>query len=226
MENKYIPKGINTCIIDLDETLVHTWENPKFIEKLRIYNDPQIYNKFFRMNEDPLCYSFDIPNCHIWGMYRPHMWEFLNFCDKYFDNVVIWSAGVEEYVYSIIKHIYKNKSKFPKVIWSRKNCTDNKNHYHKPIKNLINYINKKSYLPFQIYPQSTIIIDDKNYSFESNVDNGILIPPYDFPKTPQINELLNRNDHCLVDIMNWLQTDEVTQCDDVRNVNKNNIFIK
>jgi len=56
-------------------------------------------------------------------------------------------------------------------------------------------------------------------TFHYNKDNGILIPPYE----PELYEI-HHEDHAFLQLMGWLSLPEVLNCEDVRLLDKNNIF--
>ena len=80
--NRLHERGPKTLILDLDETLVHSWEDPFFLDDLEIYSDPAIYRKFHPNGSQQICYSILLEYAEgekrIWGLHRPHLYEFLN----------------------------------------------------------------------------------------------------------------------------------------------------
>lgn len=218
--------GLKVCILDLDETLVHSWENPKFIDKYEIYTNPSIYESFRN-----ICYSFDLPveyGTTMWGLIRPHAREFLQFCYDYFEYVIVWSAGVEPYVHSIVDYLFSD-FKSPHMIWSREHCMLHDELYHKPIGEIIEYLKSNGYLSDDVNLKNTIIIDDRQHTFMKNKNNGILIPPYHPGKKskhdPKLDVLLDRSDDSLIKIMEWLNRDDIKRCNDIQKIEKN-IFKK
>lgn len=230
-KKKGIPK---TLVLDLDETLVHSWENPTFLEGLKIYSDPTTYRRFHPMGEQQIAYSMllDVApgkQSRIWGLYRPHVYEFLAFCSEYFENVIVWSAGLRDYVNEISKIFSEAGLRFPKMIWSREHCSNYQGLYHKPINNIITDLANRPFSSFHIDPRWTLIVDDKIHTFKENPQSGVLIPPYhpgkDNPgKIPSMNDLLDRSDNALLKLKAWLERPEVRDASDIRNVDKSNIF--
>jgi len=226
--------GPKTLILDLDETLVHSWENPQFLETYQIYSNPEIYRKFHPTGSSQIAYSIllDLPQGQnrIWGLFRPDMYKFLNFSGDYFDNILVWSAGIEPYVEEITKLIFlESGMKPPKLIWSRSKCSNYQGYYHKPISELLSDISRRPFSQLKIDPKSTLILDDKTYTFMQNPENGILIPIYhpgqDRPgKIPYMEDLLDRSDDALSKLTDWLDQPEVKNSTDVRNLDKSQIF--
>jgi hypothetical protein len=226
--------GPRTLVLDLDECIVHSWESPVFIEKYGIYTDPTIYRKFHPLGSPSICYSMVLDmNGHknyIWGLHRPHLYEFLSFAGHYFDNIIVWSAGIVPYVEEIAKQIFLESGlRPPKLVWARNKCSKYQDLYHKPIDEIISELSTRTYETFKVDPKSTLILDDKQHTFMANVNNGILINVF-FPgkerpgRVPTLDDLLNRSDKCLLQFMSWLQRPEVQNSEDVRLLDKTKIF--
>lgn len=224
-----------TLILDLDETLVHSWENPNFLEQYAIYEDPSIYRKFHPIGSHQIAYSMllEMPGnkiSKIWGLHRPHLYEFLKFASEYFDNILVWSAGIRPYVDEIAKQIFLESGlKSPKIVWARDRCANYQGYYHKPISDVMTELSKRPYTTFNIDPKWTFIVDDKSHTFMQNPQNGILIPPYHPGKdrkysVPTLQDLLDRSDTALIQLKTWLEKPEVRNAEDVRILNKTQIF--
>lgn len=217
-----------TLILDLDETLVSSYENPNFIDEYKIYSFPEIYHQFHYPS--PITYSVSLINHegtnHIWGLHRPYLHEFLTYIEPYFDNIIVWSAGVEDYVLYITHDIFYNFGhQMPKIIWSRNNCAKTDDDlFHKPIKFVTKAVEVNQYI--QIDPQLTLVIDDRGHTFRENPHNGILIPPYrpGKRKNPTLDDLLDRSDIALLQLMKWLESPEVKYATDYRVLDKSKIF--
>jgi TFIIF-interacting CTD phosphatase-like protein len=226
--------GPKTLILDLDETLLHSWENPSFLETYQVYSDPQIYRKFHPVGSPPIAYSMFMtidgkPN-RIWGLLRPYLYEFLSFAGEYFDYILVWSAGLPQYVEEIVRQIFLESGlKPPKIVWGRNKCSNYKGLYHKPISEINAELSNRHYQTFQIDPKSTLVLDDKIHTFMENPANGVLIKPYhpgkDRPhKIPTMTDLLDRSDDALLKFQQWLETPEVRNCEDVTLLDKTQIF--
>lgn len=228
-----IPK---TLILDLDETLVHSYENPSFVDWYHIYSDPAIYRRFHPVGTQQICYSMflDLKSTgsphRIWGLTRPHLYDFLHFAGEYFTNIMVWSAGTSPYVNEITQNIFLESGlPPPKVVWHRDHCSKYKDMYHKPIYELVNDIAKRSHSTLKMDPSWTLIVDDKSHTFMENPNSGVLIPAY-FPgemrsnKIPLMEDLLERSDTALLKLKNWLELSEVKSCSDIRDLDKTKIF--
>lgn len=219
-----------TLILDLDETLVHSWENPDFLEKYEIYSNPSRYRLFHPVGSSQIAYSMalEMPNntkSRIWGLHRPHLYEFLNFAGHYFDNIIVWSAGIQPYVEEITKQIFLESGlNPPKMVWSRSNCQNYNGLYHKPIYELISELSQRQYQTFEVDPRWTLIVDDRSHTFMLNTQSGVLIPPYHPGKYPTLEQLLDRSDTALLKLKSWLERPEVKDAPDVRLLDKSRIF--
>lgn len=226
--------GPKTLILDLDETLVHSWENPQFLESYQIYNDPTVYRKFHPIGSPQICYSMflDINKklTRIWGLNRPYLYEFLSFASGYFENIIVWSAGAHPYVNEITRYIFLESGlKPPKMIWSRTNCSSYQGYFHKPILSLTTELSTRSYQTFTINPKDTLILDDKPFTFMENPQSGLLCPVFHpgkdrSNKIPTMEDLTDRSDRALLQLKEWLERPEVRNCLDVRTLDKTSIF--
>lgn len=213
-------------ILDVDETLVHTYQNFNKWMELKIMTDPK------KIDLRSRCYVINLENDksigyqeHMWGVKRPHLEEFLKFCFNYFKYVIVWSAGTYDYVHSIVDDIFKDTYR-PHAILTRVDCAGPLNNLEKPFWKLISIVPElKQYLRTEGLESDNIknmfIIDDRLRSFNRNPNNGILIPVYE-PDTTV--DGIRKDDLALPQIMNWLMRPDIMQVDDVRRLNKGNIF--
>lgn len=226
--------GPRTLIYDIDETLCHSWENASFLETYQIYTDPKVYRNFHPKGSPSIAYSMMLDmNGHqnrIWGLHRPHLYECLSFCGQYFDNIIVWSAGIVPYVEEITKQMFLESGlNPPKLVWARNKCSKYQDLYHKPISEINAELETRPYQTFKIDPKSTLILDDKQHTFMNNPGNGVLIDIYSPGRhrpnrIPTMEDLLDRSDTSLLKFMAWLERPEVRNCEDVRNLDKSKIF--
>ena len=220
----------NHCIVlDLDETLVHTYDNDRDKELdvfmgLGIFQNPQLMdlrNRSYRIVLDDILTDRGTGyKIELMGIMRPHLKEFLIFCFSYFKVVAVWSAGLPRYVEMIVDHIFKDVRP-PHVIYCRDKCEQVGRSMPKPIIKMINEEDGLSeYMPLN----ETFILDDRDSAFASvNPGNGILIPGYE--PDPTINSL-RKDDIYLQMLMVWLMEKEVMECKDIRLLDKRHIFDK
>jgi hypothetical protein len=211
MANMKVSKYKN-LVLDLDSTIVHTREINNILNDISL-NHPDIHNKIGIFKIKSVKDNNDI---NLWTIYRSHLAEFLEFSAQYFDNILIWSAGQYNYVHKIVELLFKNISKKPTIIYTQENCIINGNTIHKPLDNLFKDIRLKN-----VNITNTLVVDDRPDTFSRNPYNGILIPPFE----PETIEDIKNDDPVLLQIMGWLVKNNVQQCDDVRNINKEDIFV-
>lgn len=228
-------RGPKTLILDLDETLVHSWHKPYFLETYKIYSDPQIYRQFHPKGQSQIAYSVILNDSdRIWGLHRPHLYDFLTFANEYFDNVIVWSAGISPYVEEISRQIFLEAGLTPpRLVWPRDRCSSLQDgrqqlFYHKPISKINDELASRLYPTFNIDPKTTLILDDKKHTFMENPNSGVLIPAY-YPgkgklNGPSLDDLLDRSDDALLKFMKWLERPEVRNAEDVRLLDKTKIF--
>lgn len=81
-------KTMSTIILDLDHTLIHSVKPDKDMIE----------------NHD---FTITLSGDNKYNLYkRPFLHEFIEFCFKYFEKVIIWSAGTEDYVDMILANCH------------------------------------------------------------------------------------------------------------------------
>lgn len=207
-------------VLDVDETLIHTFDSLDTLNDLGIMTDPNYVGLRRRI------YTLDISDVggpkgagnviKMWGLRRPHLREFLLFAFSYFRRVIIWSAGKYEYVHSIVKKIFRDLPQ-PDDIYTRDDCDIVGMNHTKPLKKIGLDLN------------SAVIVDDKTYTFIPNKKNGILIPPFNpelpFGSVVTISKL-QADDISLLQLKEWLiQNQEMlNKTPDIRQVVMSDIF--
>lgn len=215
----------NRCLsLDLDSTLIHSSVDIEELKNLKIYTDPN------NVELRPRIYRFDLLDVDhppgtgvvtsMWGVFRPHLHQFLKFAYDYFKHVYIWSAGKEKYVWKIKEQLERHtlnetgtEIKFQDV-FSFDDCVMYPDKINKPLSKI-----------FAINPDAnetnTLALDDRDDTFDENFYNGIQIPVYE-PKSTK-NSIL-KDDHALLQLMCWLSLPEVLRTNDVRKLDKRYIF--
>lgn len=187
------------CIVlDLDETLIHSKANTltKKGSKVPIHH--------INIEGDP------------WTVIeRPHLKDFINFIHKYFDLVIVWSAGTYEYVHAICRLIFPYYDEC--IIYTRDDCVYENGNYIKPLIEL----EKNEYLLSPIMNLRTmIVVDNLGDTFVKNVSNAIHIPNFE----PEMSELIQIRDVDLLRLITFF-SELNRDIDDVRLLEKN-IFSK
>ena len=214
----------NKCVVlDLDETLVHSNENMDVLKELKIFTDPNLIDlrrRTYQITMDDVVYKNGAGvKTVMWGIVRPHVKEFLIFCFSYFKVVAVWSAGKRKYVDAIVDFLFKD-IKRPHVIYNRDQCeTTTDSVLVKPLEKMIN---DEPGLGKYMSLSNSFIIDDRRSVCESvNPDNGIEIPAYEPPFNVRT---LRSDDIALKQLMMWLLNPDVMTSEDVRQLNKFNVF--
>lgn len=208
-----IPRTNKNIVLDMDETIIHTFEktDPSLTES----KNEDISHRLFKIKID---------GSNMIGVFRPHLQEFIDFCFSYFKRVFIYSAGEDKYVKSIIEIVFSpmciehilEGNRCPTEIWTRESCkTDSKGFLIKPLE-----------LLYDRYPdmneKNTFIVDDRETTFVKNPDNAIHIPEYVIKPRP--GELRMDRDNRLKELMKWFMRSEVIFSQDVRKLDKSRIF--
>ena len=217
-----VPSKINKCIVlDIDETCVCTFDEMDTLRDLNILKDPKliaIRSRIYILSMiDVLTKKGSGDRSVVWGVFRPHLKEFIEFCLKYFEMVCVWSAGQYEYIIPLCDNMFSDTEK-PHLIWTNKDCVEYGSILIKPLDKLY----KHPLLKDKFGPHNTIIVDDRESVFIQNPNNGILIPEY---RPEETIESMSKDDTAFSQLVSWLQKDEVKYSDDIRNVDKSNIFM-
>jgi len=203
-------------ILDIDETLIYSQEEIEDFKKLGVFSNPELLNLRERI------YILKFPDGNMWGMKRPYVEDFLIFCFSYFKRVIIWSAGTEDYVQKLVKHLFKDLF-MPDLIYSKEDCVFVKNRpTYKPLKLMME---KEKWLG--LTEQNTLFIDDYHKTFKNNPENAVHIPKFNF--VPEdLKDFLDfesmSKEESLRELMKWLMRPEVIKSKDVRILDKSNIF--
>jgi TFIIF-interacting CTD phosphatase-like protein len=149
-------------VLDLDETLVHT-------------ND----RASIRKDAKP---DFSIPGGYVVCL-RPGVVEFLDYCLASYHEVMIWTAGTEDYAYEVFNKFY-DPSRFARI-WDRGRCFPKQDQEHS-----ISYWRKdiKKLQRLGYDKEKILCVDDTPQNFERSYGNLIRVRP--FLGDPQDTELL------------------------------------
>jgi TFIIF-interacting CTD phosphatase-like protein len=154
----------------------------------------------------------------VWGTKRPYLDDFLCFADRYFDKIIVWSAGSNDYVHKMTTVLFKDH-RWPDMILTRDHVIDvdiEKNDYYKPMA-VVNDIQ-----PGFVDLKLSFFVDDKKDNFRMNPDHGIVIPRFE----PDPDDSFTTPDDYLLRLIDWLMTDEVISSTDVTTLDKSRIFKK
>ena len=194
-------------VLDLDECLIHS-HCEEGVEKLNVMSPQHLSSRsrFFEI-------TFDAPYDSIWGVKRPYLDEFLAFCDRYFEGVIVWSAGHREYVKRIVAELFRDH-RMPDLVLTKDDCVGDGADYHKPLSVL------KKKMP-DLDMRLVLALDDRKINFIDNPDNGLTIPGFH----PTVEKSFIHKDACLPQVINWLMQPEVMNAPDIRKVRKDKVFV-
>lgn len=208
-------------VLDIDATLVHTHDDEYDYTNLKLFTDPKMLKYRGRAYTMTLTDVTTLPGTgeelKLYGIYRPFLKEFLEFCFKYFDNVIVWSAGKKKYVEKMCDLMFTDRNKQPLLIYNYNDCEIYDDFIIKPLSKLYNDPRTKG----KMNEKNTYVLDDRDDTFSMNKDNGINIPIYEV--TLDVKGI-NKKDENLLKLMAWLMTPEVKDIEDVRKLNKKKIF--
>lgn len=205
-------------VLDLDSTLIHSYNDIKKLEELlkNINNNKKLSRIFsFKIEEGD-------KKERIWSIKRPYLDEFLVFAFSYFKSVNIWSAGDTTYVLEAVKRIFKGLPQ-PNIIFTRDDVILEDDFLSKPLDRFFSY---SSFFSEYANEKNTLFLDDNDSNFFFNQNNGILIPKFEPNKNEKPIKFLEREDNCLLQLKYWLSLDHVRLCQDVRKLEKKDIFLK
>lgn len=212
-------------VLDIDATLVHTHGEINDFSMLNIYSDHEKMEhrrKLYTMilfDASPGTQPGTGTSIKLAGIYRPYLKEFLDFCNSYFDGIIVWSAGQKVYVLKMVENMFPFQEFQPLAIYSYDDCEIKENEY---LKKPLSKIFKNKKFKTRLTEKNTFVLDDIEDTFSSNPKNGIKIP--EFASDMSIDDISEHPDDCLIKLMAWLSLKEVRECEDVRKLNKNNIF--
>ena len=200
-----------TIILDLDATLISTMD-PRFYNELT----ENLEDIGYLLGDDNV-YNFELDGERIIGVIRPDTVKFLNFCDRYFNKVIVYTAGAYDYGHAIVSEIFSKTEKqyMPDYVLTRPECL----FLDDPIIPILG-VRKPLALVIPDYDATKcLLLDDRISNIRFNPRNGIIIPPFN-PTT--VNEALS--DKALDTLEKWFKLPKVKNIDDVRNLEKMMIF--
>lgn len=211
----------HSIVLDLDETLVHTFDDESRLIGLNVMTDSdflEVRRRLYIIDvDDPVTKRGEGNYIRMWGILRPGLKDFLNFCFSYFKMVTIWTAGRSSYALKIVQELYKVIGREPHIVYSFDDCLDESGSCStKDLKKII------SECPKNMSIEHTFMIDDRLYNFEANPGNGILIPA--FAPHQSKKSLTDTSDKALYKLKAWLMREDVIKAEDIRLLDRGHIF--
>lgn len=215
----------HNIILDLDETLVRSIDDIGILNELGILTNAEytnLRNKLYRLKLDDCLESRGSGVCsRMWGIKRPYLNEFIEWCFTYFNLVMVWTAGQPQYAKELVKVIFHDAPS-PDVTYDMRSVVviNKEGEYCKPLENLFRTerITKIAGL------HNTFLVDDKFDNSIVNIDNAVVIPPFEPESTIEGITNLEKNDNALKVLQKWFMRKEVMECDDIRTLDKTQIF--
>lgn len=206
-------KNKQTVVLDLDATLIHT-----FKDKLEVFESLKICaNEYLESRIYMLEFILDEKKNQMWGVVRPHTQHFIEYCFERFDKVIVWSAGIYEYVHHICDILFQDKK--PHKILTADDCEKVEGEAkYKPLEWLYKDPNMNS--------KNTIIVDDNPDAFAKNKDNAVQISSYavSFSSAESnddiISKLVDDSDVKLSLLIKWFENEDTKNSEDVRELEK------
>lgn len=197
-------------ILDLDETLVHTFD-PR--------DNFQAFLSKLTPEEKARAYVIEFPGGDtLWGYIRPGVDEFLDMAFEEFESVGVWSAGADYYVKMIVQIVFKDKQ--PAFVMSRNECNELR---------VKNEETPCRFKPLEVvyhkYPDhneyNTMIVDDRHDICAYNCMNNIQIPEF---KIDDSNYASMMKDRTLEILANWIKSDQFRRSPDIRLIKSRSPF--
>lgn len=214
---------LSDCIIvlDLDATLVNSFDETDAIFHLIQDGDSEV-NYLSHQSYHLECKQSHTRPFNLWGIFRPHLEEFILYCIENFKAVYIWSAGIDVYVDAVVEKIFQNIGYQPPVILTSDDTVFDGDCVCKPLQKIFERSDG------QANETNTLMVDDRSDVFSKNPDNGILIPRFSFDdrcvkedgleKTLEIIQRDIQTDNSLQELIKWFEINKYVE--DVRTLDK------
>lgn len=234
-----MPKTNHNIVLDIDFTLVRTevegdprsgfWDHK--YKKLKLYSDPKrahLRHRVYQIKIIDAGGERDPPGTGtelvLYGIYRPYLREFIDFCFKYFKHVIVWTAGTKKYAKEMCNILFPFQK--PTLVYSEEETQFEIYEEEGMVTQYTRKSLRKLYTDPKLIDQgvnekNTFILDDSDETFIFNKDNGILIPRYEANMTVRG---IKEADESLLKLMKWLMKPEVRHSRDIRKLDKSEVF--
>lgn len=222
-------KTDRVVVLDLDETLVHSFHLEAELNAINRYNiwassnHPELRLIVKKLNIDNPGPPGEGTRIKVYMVYRPGLKRFLSRLTYWASAIIVLTAGKASYAFKAYQQIWSDLPK-PRALLTADVCD-------KEIIEVPGYprqlrLFKRLEKVYGMYPEArpdnTILIDNADYNTKPNPKNSILIP--DYQPDPTIESILTPDD-CLNKIMDFFEApgSEVAH-GDVRKVDLTQIF--
>lgn len=180
-------------VLDIDETLAHTKLEIGELLHSNILTSAEALELKRRLYVLDFYRKNGKHKKTLWGIKRPYLDLFLNFCFRAFDLVIVWSAGSKDYVDKMVKILFMDAGHpSPHYVFSYLDCKEMEDGDRvKPILFLYALEPSLQRIPLENF----IMIDNKESNFMYNVNNGLVIE--DYAPSATIEDLLADDQHLL-----------------------------
>lgn len=218
-------------VLDLDSTLIWTFDDDEKedfseedhankLKKISLYSDPkkiELRKKIYRLDMLNSRGQATGEKDVMYGVRRPYLDEFLDYIGENCNHIIVWTAGIRRYGDELSNRIFKNHRK-PDLILTRASLKETVDDEDGQIKECMKPLSDIYKIFVDMNETNTIVVDDKKSTFNDNPDNALHIDA--FSCDLEEIDILNNGDDCLLKIIEWMETDEVKNCTDIRKINK------
>ena len=206
-------KNKQFIVLDLDETLIHSFED-KFsvFEDLRLRGIEHLETRVYMID-----FILGGERLKRWGVVRPDVDHFIDYCFERFDKVIVWSAASYPYVHHICDVVFQNRK--PHAILTQDDCQNVGGYItNKPLDVLYNRFD-------EINETNTYIVDDNDSVTKLNDRNAIQVPGYTVNvretdrEEETIRKIIDDSDKALSDLVRWFDRD-TSRHSNVQNIPK------
>lgn len=140
---------IENVVLDLDETLIHSYITPVKCD-----------------------FKIDLQDNIYYVKKRPGLAKFLVYLFRKFKTVSVWTAATQDYAVQVIANIFTKKQR------EKLKFFHTRRHTRMGTKPLEMIFNSKEAKRLNINQNNTVIIDDKSEVVYYNPGNGIIVPAW------------------------------------------------
>jgi len=207
-------------VLDLDSTLIFTLDDMDDLYKLIESGEDLDWlsaHTYLIEISDPNEEGFSGSYTMI-GIFRPYLVEFITYAIERFDNILIWSAGRRKYVGAIVERIFPSLDYKPPIILNYDDTEiGDDGVVTKKLEKLFNMKECSANV------KNTFVVDDRSDTFDHNVENGILCPPFEVDSENLLESIRNvlKTDDFLHELIKFFET-----CKDVEDIRTLNLSEK